>query len=100
MYKVTVLRLRTLEDAHARDKSLELEKSCDFLQSGLIDRLHGQHFAKRRKELSEDLASLKRQHSPTKRPRNSAAASSWAPTENDDVKYRDEVLCIAAAQRV
>ena len=49
VYKIAKVRHDALDDERQRDRSFELEASCDFLQSGLVDRLTGQHFALRRK---------------------------------------------------
>ena len=91
--KVARLRHDALYDA--RDLVDGLWTSCDYLQSGLVDRLHGTHFAKRRQDLSSELASLRSQHSPTKPTRKSAAPvqqvnPSWSPREGDDVMYTDD----------
>lgn len=95
VYKVARLRHDALYDARERDRSFELETTCDYLQSGLCDRLQGPQFEQRRQELSKELASLRSQHSPIKRPRTSASPAqqpscSWSPTEGESVMYRDD----------
>ena len=95
VYKVARLRHDALYEARERETSIELETTCDYLQSGLCDRLQGPQFEQRRQELSSELASLRSQHSPTKRPRTSASSaqqpsSSWSPTEGESVIYRDD----------
>ena len=73
VYKVARLRYEELLKAWERDRNFELTTICDYLQSGLCDRLQGPHFDQRRKDLSSDLASLRRQNSPITRPRQGAA---------------------------
>ena len=101
VYKIAKVRHDALDDERQRDRSFELEASCDFLQSGLVDRLTGQHFALRRKELSAELASLRAQQHTPKRQRTNAppahqaspptrAAPSWALSENESVMYQDD----------
>lgn len=93
--KVARLRLEALHTAREHDKSFELNASCDYLQSGLVDRLRGPHFAQRRNELSSELTALGSQNTPRKRSRGTERsmppdASSWRPSEGDNVKYRDD----------
>ena len=93
--KMARLRHDALYEARELDASFELEATCDYLQSGLCDRLQGPQFEQRRQELSSELASLRSQRSPAKRPRMSSlpvqtSSSSWSPTEGEAVMYRDD----------
>jgi hypothetical protein len=92
VYRVARERHEALCKAREHDKAFELEASCDYLQSGLVDRLCGPHFAQRRQDLSTELASLRSQHSPTKPPRcaRGDGAPSWRPSKGETVLYRDD----------
>ena len=89
VYKVARLRYEALFAEWQRDRSFELETTCDYLQSGLCDRLQGPHFEQRRKDLSADLMSLRSQNTPTKGTKR-ASAPSWIPAVGDTVMYRDD----------
>jgi len=74
VYSVARLRCDAVRAARERDTNFELaQESYDYLRSGLVDRLQGEHFAQRRQELLTMLG----------------VAPNWRPSIGDTVLYRD-----------